>query len=92
MPDNPELSDILGIRFLALVKGGLKELCSPFADSLRQGEARWWELVQEFAVLLINLCVMAVKHLVEMFDFGLYLLDLCSGGLDIWSDIGAVTV
>ena len=45
-----------------------------------------------YAVLLINLCVVAVKHLVEMFDFGLYLLDLCSGGLDIWPDIGVVTV
>ena len=41
-------------------------------------------MVQEFAVLLINLYVVAVKHLTEVFDFGLYLLDLCSGGLDIW--------
>ena len=65
------------------MKGGLKELRNPFADSLRQGEARWRELVQEFAALLINLCVVAVKHLAEVFDFGLHLLDLCSSGLDI---------
>ena len=49
-------------------------------------------MVQEFAVLLINLCVVVVKHLWEMFDLGLYLLDLCSGGLDIWLDVGVVTV
>ena len=84
--------DILGVRLLALVKGGLKEPHNPFANSLCQGEARWRELVQEYAVLLINLCVVVVKHLVGMFDFGLYLLDLCSGGLDIWLDIGVVTV
>ena len=49
-------------------------------------------MVQEFAVLLINLYVVVVKHLVGMFDFGLHLLDLCSGGLDIWLDIGVVPV
>ena len=41
------------------------------------------EPVQEYVILLMNLCVVAVKHLAEMFDFGLHLLDLCSGGLDI---------
>ena len=46
MSDSLKLSDILGVRLVALVKGGLKELRNPFADSLCQGEARWWELVQ----------------------------------------------
>ena len=50
------------------------------------------ESVQEFAVLLINLCIVAIKHLAEVFDFGLHPLDLCSGGLDIWLDIGVITV
>ena len=49
--DNPKLSDILGVRFLALVKGRLKEPRNPFADSLCQEEAKRWELVQEYAVL-----------------------------------------
>ena len=41
------------------------------------------ELVQEYIILLINLCVAVVERLSEMFDFGLYLLDWCIGGLDI---------
>ena len=72
------------------MKGGLKEPRNPFADSLCQGEARGRELVQEFAVLLINLCVVAVKCLTAIFDFEPHLLDLCSGGLNIWLDIEAV--
>ena len=57
-----------------------------------QGRGCGWESVQEFAVLLINLCIVAVKHLAELFDFGLYLLDLCSGGSNIGLDIEVVTV
>ena len=56
------------------------------------GSTILFKLFQVFAVLLINLCVVVVKHLVGMFDFGLYLLDLCSGGLDIWLDIEVVPV
>ena len=74
------------------MKDGLKELCNEFAQLLCQGGAWGRELVQEFAVLLINLCAVAVKCLAEVFDFRLHLLDLCSGGLDIWLDIGVVTV
>ena len=66
-----------------MVKGGLKEPRNSFADPPCQGEVGWWELVREFAVLLINLYIVTVKHLAEIFDFGLHLLDLCSGGLDI---------
>ena len=31
----------------------------------------------------LNFVVPAVEYLAEAFDFGLHLLDLCSGGLDI---------
>ena len=82
MPDNPNYQTFWELGSL-LVTGRLKELRNPFADSLCQREPRWWDLVQEHAVLLINLCVVVVESFAEVFDFGLHLLDLCSGGLDI---------
>ena len=73
------------------MKGGLKEPYNPFTDSLCQrGEVTG--VGSGVRCSTDSLCVVVVKHLTEVFDFGLHPLDLCVGGLDSRLDIGVVTV